>query len=149
MNQTGGTHLVGPTRRTLPFTEANVGLLGVAPADRACRGERCDQLAVTKISLDASQQQRRIIAYQLVCSAVDGMQGLSSTETSSLGLLSIVCISVLVNAWRSDGEPLFASLAISGLAFAFAYAVIQWTGDVFMRRGFKGKDLSKKNPVEM
>lgn len=80
---------------------------------------------------------------------VDGMQGLSSTETSSLGLLSIVCISVLVNAWRSDGEPLYASLAISGLAFAFCYAVIQWTGDVFMRRGFKGKDLSKKNPIEM
>jgi hypothetical protein len=77
------------------------------------------------------------------------MLALTSTEAYSLSLLSVVCISVLVNAWRSDGEPLFASLAISGVAFAFSYALIPWTGDVFMRRGFKGKDLSKKNPVEL
>jgi UDP-N-acetylglucosamine--dolichyl-phosphate N-acetylglucosaminephosphotransferase len=40
-------------------------------------------------------------------------------------------------------------LAISGLAFAFSYAVILWTGDVFLKRGYKGRDMSKKNPVEM
>ena len=77
------------------------------------------------------------------------MQPLSNTETSSLSVLSIACISVLVNAWRSDGEPLFASLAIAGVAFAFTYALIPWTGDVFVRRGYKGKDLSKKNPAEL
>ena len=77
------------------------------------------------------------------------MQALTSTETYSLSVLSITCISVLINAWRSDGEPLFASLAIAGVAFAFTYALIPWTGDVFMRRGFKGKDLSKKNPIEL
>jgi hypothetical protein len=75
------------------------------------------------------------------------MQALTSTETYSLSVLSIACISVLVNAWRSDGEPLFASLAISGVAFAFSYALIPWTGDVFIRKGFSGKDLSKRNPT--
>lgn len=77
------------------------------------------------------------------------MQDLTSTEAYSLSVLSIGCISVLVNAWRSDGEPLFASLAISGVAFAFSYALIRWTGDVFIRRGYRGRDLSKKNPIEM
>jgi len=78
---------------------------------------------------------------------VGTMQALTSTETYSLSVLSIACISVLVNAWRSDGEPLFASLAISGVAFAFSYALIPWTGDVFIRKGFSGKDLSKRNPT--
>ena len=77
------------------------------------------------------------------------MQDLSSTETYSLSILSIACIAVLINAWRSDGEPLFASLAISGVAFAFAYALIRWTGDLFMKRGYKGMDMSKKSPIEM
>lgn len=77
------------------------------------------------------------------------MRDLSRTETWSLVLLSGTCLSVLVNAWRSDGEPLFASLAISGLAFAFAYALITWTAETFIRRGYKGRDLSKKNAVEM
>lgn len=80
---------------------------------------------------------------------VGAMQDLSSTEVYSLGVLSIACVSILINTWRNDGEPLFASLAISGAAFAFSYALINWTGDVFIRRGYKGKDLSKKNPIEM
>lgn len=79
----------------------------------------------------------------------DKMLALTSTENASLSVLSIACIAVLVNAWRSDGEPLFASLAISGVAFAFSYALIPWTGDVFIRRGYKGKDLSKRNPTEL
>lgn len=77
------------------------------------------------------------------------MQQLSRTETYSLSGFSIVCIAVLVNAWKNDGEPLFASLAISGVAFAFTYALIRWTGDVFMERGYKGRDMSKKAPTEM
>lgn len=77
------------------------------------------------------------------------MLALTSTEGYSLSVLSIACIAVLVNAWRSDGEPLFASLAISGVAFAFSYALIPWTGDVFIRRGYKGKDFSKRNPTEL
>lgn len=77
------------------------------------------------------------------------MQDLSATETYTLSVLSAACLAVLVNAWKSDGEPLYASLAISGIAFAFTYALIRWTGDVFIRRGYKGKDLSKKNPIEL
>lgn len=77
------------------------------------------------------------------------MQELSITETSSLSVVSVACLSVLVNTWRSDGEPLYASIAISGLAFAFSYAVIRWSGDVFLKRGYKGRDFSKRNPIEL
>jgi UDP-N-acetylglucosamine--dolichyl-phosphate N-acetylglucosaminephosphotransferase len=77
------------------------------------------------------------------------MQELTKTETYSLSVLSVACLAVLVNAWKSDGEPLFASLAISGISFAFTYALIRWTGDVFITRGYKGRDMSKKNPTEM
>ena len=77
------------------------------------------------------------------------MQELSRTEGYSLSVLAAACLAVLVNTWQNDGEPLFASLAISGIAFAFAYALIRWSGEVFMKRGFKGRDLSKKNAVEM
>ena len=77
------------------------------------------------------------------------MRDLTNTEAYSLSVLSVACLAVLFNAWKSDGEPLFASLAISGLAFAFSYATILWTGDVFAKRGYKGKDMAKKSPVEM
>ncbi|KAI7456403.1 UDP-N-acetylglucosamine:dolichyl phosphate N-acetylglucosamine-1-phosphate transferase-like protein, partial [Hortaea werneckii] len=77
------------------------------------------------------------------------MQQLSATEAYSLSVLSAACLAVLVNAWKSDGEPLFASLAISGIGFAFTYGLIRWTGHVFIRQGYKGKDLSKKNPIEL
>lgn len=77
------------------------------------------------------------------------VQDLSSTERYSLSLLSVLCLAILINAWRSDGEPLFASLAISGIAFAFAYALVRWTADVFIKRGYKGRDMSKKNPIEV
>jgi UDP-N-acetylglucosamine--dolichyl-phosphate N-acetylglucosaminephosphotransferase len=77
------------------------------------------------------------------------MRELNSTEVYSLSILSSVCLAILFNAWNSDGEPLFASLAMGGLAFSFSYALILWTGDVFMLRGYKGRDLSKKNPSEM
>ena len=63
------------------------------------------------------------------------MRDIRPTETLTLSAISLACITVLVNTWRSDGEPLYASLAISGLAFAFSYAVILWTGDVFLKRG--------------
>lgn len=77
------------------------------------------------------------------------MRSLTSSEVYSLSIVTAICVAILVNAWKSDGEPLFSSLAISGLAFAFSYALILWTGDVFIKRGYKGRDLSKKNPVEM
>jgi UDP-N-acetylglucosamine--dolichyl-phosphate N-acetylglucosaminephosphotransferase len=77
------------------------------------------------------------------------MRDIRPAETLTLLAISLACIAVLVDTWRNDGEPLYASLAISGLAFAFSYALILWTGDVFLKRGYKGRDMSKKNPVEM
>lgn len=77
------------------------------------------------------------------------MRNLTATESYSLSILSAASLAVLANAWKSDGEPLFASLAISGNAFAFSYALIVWTGAVFVGRGYGGKDLSKKNGVVM
>ncbi len=77
------------------------------------------------------------------------MQDLTRPETYALTGLSLASLAILVNAWRRDGEPLFASVAISGIAFAFTYALIRWTGEVFVKRGYKGRDLSKKNAVEM
>ena len=77
------------------------------------------------------------------------MRDLSITEMYTLGVLSASCLAILINAWKSDGEPLFASLAISGIAFTVSYALVLWTGDVFIRRGYKGRDMSKKNPIEM
>ncbi len=77
------------------------------------------------------------------------MRDLSGSETLSLSILSTVCLAILFNAWKSDGEPLFASLAMGGLAFSFYYVLVLWTGDVFMQRGYKGRDMSKRNPTEM
>ncbi|KAF2763837.1 UDP-N-acetylglucosamine:dolichyl phosphate N-acetylglucosamine-1-phosphate transferase-like protein [Teratosphaeria nubilosa] len=77
------------------------------------------------------------------------MQTLTSAETYGLTGLSVVSAAVLLNAWRSNGEPLYASLAIGGLGFAFTFALIRWTGDVFIKRGYKGRDMSKKSPVEI
>ncbi|KAF2159342.1 hypothetical protein M409DRAFT_71117 [Zasmidium cellare ATCC 36951] len=77
------------------------------------------------------------------------MQPLSNTETYSLGAISFVCLAILISSLRNNGEPLFDSLAISGLAFAFSYCIIRWSGDTFLKRGFKGRDMSKKQPIEI
>ncbi|EKG17210.1 hypothetical protein MPH_05588 [Macrophomina phaseolina MS6] len=69
----------------------------------------------------------------------------------SLALLSLLaaCIGILANTFQGDGEPLIASLAFSGIAFASCYALIRWLGAAFMRAGFKGRDLSKLKNVEI
>nr|POE82468.1 udp-n-acetylglucosamine--dolichyl-phosphate n-acetylglucosaminephosphotransferase [Quercus suber] len=77
------------------------------------------------------------------------MPDLSRTENLFLGGSSAICVAALLNGWTSNGEPLFASLAISGLAFAFTYALVRWTGNDFIKRGYKGRDLSKKNRPEI
>jgi UDP-N-acetylglucosamine--dolichyl-phosphate N-acetylglucosaminephosphotransferase len=60
-----------------------------------------------------------------------------------------VCGSILANTFQGDGAPLVASLAMSGLAFAFTYAFIMWAGSSFMKAGLKGKDLGKAVQREM
>lgn len=74
---------------------------------------------------------------------------LSWTESLSLISVAVACIGVLANTLHGDGEPLVASVAFSGLAFASCYALIRWLGNAFMRRGFKGKDLCKLKQTEM
>ncbi|KAI1804205.1 glycosyl transferase family 4-domain-containing protein [Daldinia bambusicola] len=70
---------------------------------------------------------------------------LSTTETLYLSGLSLLCIAVLIRAFDGDGEPLVASLALSGIAFAASYAMIRWLGPTFIKAGLKGRDLSKVN----
>ncbi|KAK3991301.1 glycosyl transferase family 4-domain-containing protein [Cladorrhinum sp. PSN332] len=71
---------------------------------------------------------------------------LTSTEALSLSALTFSSLSILFNILylgERDGEPLIASLALSGLAFAATYAMIRWLGPNFMKAGLKGKDMSK------
>lgn len=42
-----------------------------------------------------------------------------------------------------------ASLAFSGLAFSTTFALIRWAGPAFIKKGQKGKDMSKINPREI
>ena len=74
---------------------------------------------------------------------------LSRAETWSLLTLSVASAAVLINNFFGDGEPLIASLAFSGIAFAFTYSLIRWLGDTFMRAGLKGVDMSKVKKVAM
>lgn len=74
---------------------------------------------------------------------------LSRTETFSLLALSAACVGIIANTFHGDGEPLIASLAFSGIAFAFTFSLIRWLGDTFMAAGLKGRDMSKVRKVEM
>lgn len=68
---------------------------------------------------------------------------LSRTESGSLALLSAVCIGLLARAFNSGGEPIVASIALTGFAFAASYALIVQTGPN-LQKVFKGTDLSKR-----
>ena len=70
---------------------------------------------------------------------------LSSTEALSLTGLSLACATIIANTFQGDGEPLIASLALSGLAFAASYAMIRWLGPTFLKAGLKGRDMAKVN----
>jgi UDP-N-acetylglucosamine--dolichyl-phosphate N-acetylglucosaminephosphotransferase len=61
----------------------------------------------------------------------------------------VACVGVLVNTFQGDGEPLIASLALSGIAFAASFSMIRWLGHVFMKAGLKGKDMAKLRRPEM
>lgn len=74
---------------------------------------------------------------------------LSRTETISLLTLSGASIAILANTFHGDGEPLIASLALSFAAFSLCYAMIRWLGPTFMEAGFRGRDLSKVNRIEI
>lgn len=74
---------------------------------------------------------------------------LSGVESWSLLTISAACVGIIVNTFHGDGEPLIASLAFSGLAFALTFSLIRWLGDVFMKANLKGRDMSKLRNIEM
>ena len=74
---------------------------------------------------------------------------LTRSEAWSLLTLSAACVGILVNTFQGDGEPLVASLAFSGIAFAFTFSLIRWLGGIFVRANIKGRDMSKSRKVEM
>jgi UDP-N-acetylglucosamine--dolichyl-phosphate N-acetylglucosaminephosphotransferase len=76
------------------------------------------------------------------------LTALSRTETINLSALSLVCVAIFVRTLEGDGEPLIASLALSGFAFAASYATIRWLGPTFIKAGLKGRDLSKVNNTQ-
>lgn len=78
-----------------------------------------------------------------------GVASLSSNEALSLTALSLACLAVLANTFQGDGEPLIASLALSGLAFAATYAMIRWLGPTLIKTGLKGVDMSKHQRREL
>lgn len=74
---------------------------------------------------------------------------LSRTEALSLLALTAACVAILANTLQGDGEPLIASLALSGLAFAACFALIRWLGPTFIKAGLKGVDMSKHHRKEI
>ena len=74
---------------------------------------------------------------------------LSKVESWNLLTISAACVGIIVNTFHGDGEPLIASLAFSGLAFALTFSLIRWLGDTFMKANLKGRDMSKLRNTEM
>jgi UDP-N-acetylglucosamine--dolichyl-phosphate N-acetylglucosaminephosphotransferase len=74
---------------------------------------------------------------------------LNRAETLSLFSLSAACVGIIVNTFHGNGEPLIASIAFSGIAFAFTFSLIRWLGPVFLKAGLKGRDMCKSKKVEM
>ncbi|KAI1100679.1 glycosyl transferase family 4-domain-containing protein [Jackrogersella minutella] len=70
---------------------------------------------------------------------------LSRTETLYLSGLALVSIAIFVRTFDGEGEPLVASLALSVFGFTVTYALIPRLGNIFMKAGLKGRDLSKVN----
>lgn len=77
------------------------------------------------------------------------MASLTNVEATSLLLITGACVGIIANTFHGDGEPLIASLAFSGIAFAFTFSLIRWLSQVFMLANLKGKDMSKAKKVEM
>ena len=73
----------------------------------------------------------------------------SMTEAISLSALSLTCAGILVTTFHGDGEPLTASIAFSGIAFALTYYLVPRLGPVFMSAGLQGRDMSKLKKPEM
>ena len=76
------------------------------------------------------------------------MTPLTRTETLSLLALTLASLAILYTSIQS-ASPLTSSLALSGLAFAAAFALIRRLGDTFAARGLRGRDMAKRGRVEL
>lgn len=74
---------------------------------------------------------------------------LSKTETWTLLTLFAASVGIIANTLQGDGEPLIASLAFGGVAFAGSYSLIRWLGATFLQANLKGRDMSKVKRVDM
>ncbi|KKZ67532.1 UDP-N-acetylglucosamine-dolichyl-phosphate N-acetylglucosaminephosphotransferase [[Emmonsia] crescens] len=74
---------------------------------------------------------------------------LTRNETWSLLVLVVGCLGVITNTFQGDGEPLIASLALSGIAFAATFSLTRWLGGVFVKAGLKGRDMAKLRHAEI
>ncbi|KAL7270564.1 tunicamycin resistance protein [Rhizina undulata] len=59
------------------------------------------------------------------------------------------CCGLIYTVFSGEGEPLIASLGVSGIAFAASFCMISWLGDAFKKVGLKGKDLAKSDRREL
>ncbi|KAH6687739.1 glycosyl transferase family 4-domain-containing protein [Plectosphaerella plurivora] len=75
---------------------------------------------------------------------------LSRNEVLALSAISFASLSLLANTFTGDdGAPLFASIALSFLAFSLCFAMIRWLGPTFVKVGLRGRDLSKTHRPEI
>ena len=74
---------------------------------------------------------------------------LTTGEGRTLWAASAGGVALLVNTLATGGDPLVASLGLTIIGSAMTYAMIVWTGPSVMRRGLKGKDMSKVVQEEM
>ncbi|KAF3767714.1 hypothetical protein M406DRAFT_338430 [Cryphonectria parasitica EP155] len=73
---------------------------------------------------------------------------LSSREFPILAAVVAISILLLSRALQG-GEPIYTSLALSGLAFAATYYLIVQTASSFLKAGLKGTDMSKRTKKEI
>lgn len=74
---------------------------------------------------------------------------LSNREFSFLALVVGVSVLLLSRALQGGGEPIYTSLALSGLAYASTHYLIIQTAPSFLKAGLKGTDLSKRVKKEI
>lgn len=74
---------------------------------------------------------------------------LTTGETQFLGAGVAASFALVLHNIVTGGDPLVANVGLSILAAALTYAMVVWTGPSVMKRGLKGKDMSKVVQREM
>ncbi|KAL9098998.1 MAG: hypothetical protein Q9163_005442 [Psora crenata] len=74
---------------------------------------------------------------------------LSQTEAWTLLAVFASSVGIISSTFHTDGEPLIAALAFSGLGLTSTYSLIRWLRQTFMRANLKGQDMSKIKKVEI